>query len=172
MSVSAALKSRVRRPSYLSKIAKAEDLLHHFPNGAYVGWSGFTGVGYPKWVLVCYSSTHISIVCWSCTASLHVLCMIRGRTEARMPRNVRRLEDARALICGSIALAHRSDHSLPEWYLLIYHQWSIKGWPLGRFDIYEKDMVTNMMVLEKYRLHWQTMWKRIISKVKWNITYS
>lgn len=50
MSVSAALKSRVRRPSYLSKIAKAEDLLHHFPNGAYVGWSGFTGVGYPKYV--------------------------------------------------------------------------------------------------------------------------
>ncbi|CAI9631784.1 acetyl-hydrolase [Alternaria burnsii] len=48
MSVSAALKSRVRRPSYLKKIAKAEDLLHHFPNGAYIGWSGFTGVGYPK----------------------------------------------------------------------------------------------------------------------------
>ncbi|KAF7447525.1 Acetyl-CoA hydrolase [Pyrenophora tritici-repentis] len=48
MSVSAALRSRVRRPSYLKKIAKAEDLLHHFPNGAYIGWSGFTGVGYPK----------------------------------------------------------------------------------------------------------------------------
>ncbi|KAF2684023.1 hypothetical protein K458DRAFT_418343 [Lentithecium fluviatile CBS 122367] len=48
MSVSAALKSRVRRPSYLQRVAKAEDLLHHFPNGAYVGWSGFTGVGYPK----------------------------------------------------------------------------------------------------------------------------
>jgi len=48
MSVSAALRSRVRRPSYLNKIAKAEDLLHHFPNGAYIGWSGFTGVGYPK----------------------------------------------------------------------------------------------------------------------------
>lgn len=48
MSVSALLKSRVRRPSYLNKLAKAEDLLHHFPNGAYVGWSGFTGVGYPK----------------------------------------------------------------------------------------------------------------------------
>jgi len=44
MSVSAALKSRVRRPSYLKKIAKAEDLLHHFPNGAYIGWSGFTGM--------------------------------------------------------------------------------------------------------------------------------
>jgi hypothetical protein len=47
---SALLKSRVRRPSYLKKLAKAEDLLHHFPNGAYIGWSGFTGVGYPKYV--------------------------------------------------------------------------------------------------------------------------
>ncbi|KAL6708017.1 acetyl-CoA hydrolase [Coniothyrium glycines] len=46
--VSAALKQRCRRPSYLKKLAKAEDLLHHFPNGAYIGWSGFTGVGYPK----------------------------------------------------------------------------------------------------------------------------
>jgi hypothetical protein len=36
MSVSAALKARVRRPSYLKKIAKAEDLIHHFPNDAYV----------------------------------------------------------------------------------------------------------------------------------------
>ncbi|SMR59076.1 unnamed protein product [Zymoseptoria tritici ST99CH_1E4] len=42
------LKSRVRRPSYLNKLAQPEDLLHHFPNNAYVGWSGFTGVGYPK----------------------------------------------------------------------------------------------------------------------------
>lgn len=39
MSVSAALKARVRRPSYLKKIAKAEDLIHHFPNDAYIGWS-------------------------------------------------------------------------------------------------------------------------------------
>jgi hypothetical protein len=36
MSVSAALKARVRRPSYLKKIAKAEDLIHHFPNDAYI----------------------------------------------------------------------------------------------------------------------------------------
>jgi acetyl-CoA hydrolase len=50
MSVSALLKSRVRRPSYLKKLAKAEDLIHHFPNGSYIGWSGFTGVGYPKYV--------------------------------------------------------------------------------------------------------------------------
>ncbi|KAL8377699.1 hypothetical protein RB595_008404 [Gaeumannomyces hyphopodioides] len=46
--ISAALKSRIKRPSMLSKICKPEDLLHHFPNGAYIGWSGFTGVGYPK----------------------------------------------------------------------------------------------------------------------------
>lgn len=50
MSASALLKSRVRRPSYLKKLAKPEDLLHHFPNGTYIGWSGFTGVGYPKYV--------------------------------------------------------------------------------------------------------------------------
>jgi len=48
MSVSALLKSRVRRPSLLKKLAQPEDLLHHFPNGAFIGWSGFTGVGYPK----------------------------------------------------------------------------------------------------------------------------
>ncbi|KKZ65754.1 acetyl-CoA hydrolase [[Emmonsia] crescens] len=48
MAASALLKSRVRRPSMLSKLAKAEDLIHLFPNGSYIGWSGFTGVGYPK----------------------------------------------------------------------------------------------------------------------------
>lgn len=48
MSASALLRSRVRRPSYLSKLAKAEDLVDHFPHGSYIGWSGFTGVGYPK----------------------------------------------------------------------------------------------------------------------------
>ncbi|CAJ2510898.1 Uu.00g065230.m01.CDS01 [Anthostomella pinea] len=45
---SAALKSRIRRPSMLKKLCNPSDLLHHFPNGAYIGWSGFTGVGYPK----------------------------------------------------------------------------------------------------------------------------
>lgn len=45
---SALLKSRVRRPSYLKKLCKAEDLIDLFPNGTYIGWSGFTGVGYPK----------------------------------------------------------------------------------------------------------------------------
>lgn len=48
MIASAALKARVRRPALLSKLCKAEDLIHHFPNGAYIGWSGFTGVGAPK----------------------------------------------------------------------------------------------------------------------------
>ncbi|KAJ5819983.1 hypothetical protein N7474_005574 [Penicillium riverlandense] len=48
MAASALLKSRVRRPSYLKKLMKAEDLVHHFPHGSYIGWSGFTGVGYPK----------------------------------------------------------------------------------------------------------------------------
>ena len=47
-SASALLKSRVRRPSMLNKLAKTSDLIELFPNGAYVGWSGFTGVGYPK----------------------------------------------------------------------------------------------------------------------------
>jgi acetyl-CoA hydrolase len=45
---SAALKARVRRPSMLKKLAHPEDLIPLFPHGAYVGWSGFTGVGYPK----------------------------------------------------------------------------------------------------------------------------
>lgn len=46
--VSALLKSRVRRASLLNKLAKTSDLIELFPNGAYIGWSGFTGVGYPK----------------------------------------------------------------------------------------------------------------------------
>ncbi|KAF2472895.1 nagb/rpia/CoA transferase-like protein [Lindgomyces ingoldianus] len=50
MSASALLKSRVRRPSYLKKLAKAEDLIDMFPHGSYIGWSGFTGVGYPKMI--------------------------------------------------------------------------------------------------------------------------
>jgi acetyl-CoA hydrolase len=38
--VSAAMKARCRHPAYFKKIARAEDLIHHFPNNAYVGWSG------------------------------------------------------------------------------------------------------------------------------------
>lgn len=45
---SAALKSRVKRASMIPKVCQPQDLLHHFPNGSYIGWSGFTGVGYPK----------------------------------------------------------------------------------------------------------------------------
>ncbi|TDZ22174.1 Acetyl-CoA hydrolase [Colletotrichum orbiculare MAFF 240422] len=45
---SAALRARVRRPTMLNKLTRPQDLLQHFPNGAYIGWSGFTGVGYPK----------------------------------------------------------------------------------------------------------------------------
>ncbi|EHA50601.1 Acetyl-CoA hydrolase [Pyricularia oryzae] len=45
---SAALKARIRSPPMLKKLCRPEDMLHHFPNGAYIGWSGFTGVGYPK----------------------------------------------------------------------------------------------------------------------------
>ncbi|KAF2771861.1 hypothetical protein EJ03DRAFT_325118 [Teratosphaeria nubilosa] len=48
LEASALLKSRVRRPSYLNRLCKAEDLIEHFPHNAYIGWSGFTGVGYPK----------------------------------------------------------------------------------------------------------------------------
>ena len=51
VTASAALKSRVARPSLLKKLAHPEDLIPLFPHGAYIGWSGFTGVGYPKFVV-------------------------------------------------------------------------------------------------------------------------
>ncbi|RCH80321.1 acetyl-CoA hydrolase [Rhizopus stolonifer] len=47
-SVSAALQSRVRRPQLLNKVMKAEEAVQFFKGGQYLGWSGFTGVGYPK----------------------------------------------------------------------------------------------------------------------------
>lgn len=52
MAASALLRNRVKRPSYLGKLAKPEDLIDLFPNGSYIGWSGFTGVGYPKYVFL------------------------------------------------------------------------------------------------------------------------
>ncbi|KAI9896708.1 hypothetical protein N3K66_008880 [Trichothecium roseum] len=55
---SAALKARVRRPSLLKKLCKPQDLMHHFPNGSYIGWSGFTGVGYPK-KMPTYMADHV-----------------------------------------------------------------------------------------------------------------
>lgn len=45
---SAALRTRVRRPALWDKVTTPEALIEHFPAGAYIGWSGFTGVGYPK----------------------------------------------------------------------------------------------------------------------------
>ncbi|KAK7462137.1 acetyl-CoA hydrolase [Stygiomarasmius scandens] len=45
---SATFKERVRRPGYFSKLAQPSDLAPLFKNGDYIGWSGFTGVGYPK----------------------------------------------------------------------------------------------------------------------------
>jgi hypothetical protein len=36
MSASALLKSRVARPSYLKKLAKAEDLIEHFPHDSWI----------------------------------------------------------------------------------------------------------------------------------------
>lgn len=47
---SVALRERVRRPAYLSKLAYSKDLTPLFKNDDYIGWSGFTGVGYPKLV--------------------------------------------------------------------------------------------------------------------------
>ncbi|KAF8060678.1 hypothetical protein FPV67DRAFT_1609443 [Lyophyllum atratum] len=47
-SVSAALRERVRRPALLKKVADPADLAPLFKNDDYIGWSGFTGVGYPK----------------------------------------------------------------------------------------------------------------------------
>ena len=43
--ISAALKSRIRRPQLLKKVMKAEDIVPIFQDGQYLGWSGFTGVG-------------------------------------------------------------------------------------------------------------------------------
>lgn len=45
---STALQQRVRRPNLLNKLATAEDIAPLFKKGDYIGWSGFTGVGYPK----------------------------------------------------------------------------------------------------------------------------
>ncbi|KAJ7766633.1 hypothetical protein B0H16DRAFT_1366706 [Mycena metata] len=47
-SASSVLRERVRRPAFLEKLAEPEDLVPLFKNDDYIGWSGFTGVGYPK----------------------------------------------------------------------------------------------------------------------------
>lgn len=48
MAVSETLKSRIGKASFLDKVKKPEDLIDLFPNGASIGWSGFTGIGHPK----------------------------------------------------------------------------------------------------------------------------
>ncbi|KAF8640176.1 hypothetical protein AX16_010231 [Volvariella volvacea WC 439] len=48
--ISPALRERVRRPAYLERLALPEDLAPLFKHDDYIGWSGFTGVGYPKTV--------------------------------------------------------------------------------------------------------------------------
>ncbi|KAJ7154191.1 hypothetical protein C8R46DRAFT_1118968 [Mycena filopes] len=47
-SASSVLRERVRRPAFLEKLCEPEDLIPLFKNDDYIGWSGFTGVGYPK----------------------------------------------------------------------------------------------------------------------------
>jgi acetyl-CoA hydrolase len=53
----------------LKKLAHPEDLIKHFPDGAYIGWSGFTGVGYPKYVPI--SSLYLQQLSLSCPSSRH-----------------------------------------------------------------------------------------------------
>src|SRR5690348_14120509 len=48
MNLSKLLQDRVRRKSLLSKVVEPDSLIPFFKNGMYMGWSGFTGVGYPK----------------------------------------------------------------------------------------------------------------------------
>lgn len=45
---SAALLDRVKKPQWLNKLTTAQELAPLFKNDDYIGWSGFTGVGYPK----------------------------------------------------------------------------------------------------------------------------
>jgi acetyl-CoA hydrolase len=46
--MSALLKQRIAYKPFLDKIKSAEELIPHFKNNQYIGWSGFTGVGGPK----------------------------------------------------------------------------------------------------------------------------
>jgi acetyl-CoA hydrolase len=50
--ITPALTARVRQPSLLKKVMKPQDTLPFFKDGQYIGWSGFTGVGYPKMIPV------------------------------------------------------------------------------------------------------------------------
>ncbi|EGC38349.1 acetyl-coa hydrolase [Dictyostelium purpureum] len=43
------INSRIKRKSFLNKIVhNVDDLIPHFQNGMYIGWSGFAGTSYPK----------------------------------------------------------------------------------------------------------------------------
>lgn len=44
------LASRIGKKSLLNKVRNVEDIVSHFKNDMYLGWSGFTGVGGPKLV--------------------------------------------------------------------------------------------------------------------------
>jgi len=47
--MSEAIKERIRCPSMLKKVTyNPEDVTKHIFDGMHMGWSGFTGVGYPK----------------------------------------------------------------------------------------------------------------------------
>lgn len=48
MSISAALKGRIRNQALLNRVCTAKELLPLIKNNQYIGWSGFTGVGGPK----------------------------------------------------------------------------------------------------------------------------
>ncbi|CCF57278.1 hypothetical protein KAFR_0C02850 [Kazachstania africana CBS 2517] len=48
MTISQALKERIRYAPYLAKVREPHELVSLFKNGQYLGWSGFTGVGTPK----------------------------------------------------------------------------------------------------------------------------
>eukprot|EP01112_Ceratiomyxa_fruticulosa_P019866 TRINITY_DN65_c0_g1_i1.p1 TRINITY_DN65_c0_g1~~TRINITY_DN65_c0_g1_i1.p1 ORF type:complete len:525 (-),score=134.67 TRINITY_DN65_c0_g1_i1:234-1808(-) len=48
--ISNALRQRVKRASLLNKVTTAKECIPFFKNNMYIGWSGFTGVGYPKQV--------------------------------------------------------------------------------------------------------------------------
>lgn len=46
--MSSILSSRIRNKALLNKVRSVEEILPHFKNDMYLGWSGFTGVGGPK----------------------------------------------------------------------------------------------------------------------------
>lgn len=78
-----ALKARIRNPALLKKLARPEDLMHHFPNGAYIGWSGFTGVGYPKYVCPSLPCSACFAPTATCTIIILAYCRFRASPHRR-----------------------------------------------------------------------------------------